>query len=293
MKRLKMQQSRQAGFSILEVMMVVAVMALLFAIALPNYFAYLQRGRSAACHLNRYHLQVEAQNFYLEHNRVFEDLVHYQCPSGGSYYWIVSDPTDPRFPKIGCSIHLAPVEPPAEESMPLLLTHEFDDMASLNPILGAWEVVDGRLVPKGGGERRLAFGEEDWTDYTVLVNAEINSGSGYGVYYRIDGKSNTTGYIFQYDPGYGSGEFLVREVFNGKEQSPIQRTPIPEDFPVYNQSHTVSVKVAGDHHVIQIDGVTVLDFTDDTFDAGMTGLRTWSNSEVSFDDVRVSAAGVE
>lgn len=33
-----------------------------------------------------------------------------------------------------------------------------------------------------------------------------------------------------------------------------------------------------------------MQFTDDTYASGMGGLRTWSKSEVLFEDVRVTAA---
>jgi prepilin-type N-terminal cleavage/methylation domain-containing protein len=282
-------QLPSAGYVLLELMMVVAIVAILAAISAPHYLNYLQRSKAAACHLYRRNLAIEVQEHYLTYN-VLSELTD-QCPAGGVYYWIENDPAADRFPKIGCSIHLATNTGTEPEETGLLFFDEFDAMDALTPLIGKWQTVEGRLVPRGAGERRLAFGSTDWDDYTVAVDAEITRGKGYGVYYRTDANPDITGYIFQYDPGYGSEEFIVRKVVNGREQPPFQRTPIPEDFPIYNRSHTITVQVQGDHHTISVDQTIVLDFHDDTFDRGSPGLRTWSNTKVSFDGVRVSEVG--
>ena len=65
----------------------------------------------------------------------------------------------------------------------------------------------------------------------------------------------------------------MRKVVNGKEQPPFQRVEIPKDFPVYNQSHEISITAQGDHHIIKIDGQTMLDFHDDTFSSGSAGFK--------------------
>ena len=109
---------------------------------------------------------------------------------------------------------------------------------------------------------------------------------GYGVYYRTDGKLDISGYIFQYDPGYGKS-FLVRKVDKGGEKSPFQRVKMPDNFSIYNESHDITITVENDHHIIRVDGEVVFDFQDDTFSSGMPGFRTWGNSDVSFHDVVV------
>ncbi len=34
----------------------------------------------------------------------------WQCPSGGVYVWLITDPSDPRYPRVGCSSHYASSE---------------------------------------------------------------------------------------------------------------------------------------------------------------------------------------
>ena len=83
-------------------------------------------------------------------------------------------------------------------------------MESLTPLIGRWKIKDGALVPKWGGEHRLAFGDKDWKDYEIKTNVTLSEGMGYGVYYRTDGERDISGYIL-YDPGYGNS-FLVQKI---------------------------------------------------------------------------------
>lgn len=160
-------------------------------------------------------------------------------------------------------------------------------MNNLTPLKGKWKVENGTLLTVGAGEHRLAFGDKTWEDYEIKVNAILLKGSGYGIYYRADGDRKISGYCFQYDPGYGNGAFLVRTVHNGKENSPVQRVKIPDNFPVFNQSHDITVSVEGDHQIIKVNDEIVLDFHDDTFVSGMAGFRSWHKSEVSFQNVAI------
>ena len=43
----------------------------------------------------------------------------------------------------------------------------------------------------------------------------------------------------------------------------------------------------GSHIVIEVDGVTMLDFYDSSFASGSAGLRSWGGSQVSFLDAKV------
>jgi len=109
------------------------------------------------------------------------------------------------------------------------------------------------------------------------------------MYYRCDGNPNITGYVFQFDPGLVN-KFVVRKVVAGNEFSPFQSVSMPPGFPV-NGEHKISVSVQGDHHIIKVDGATVLDFHDSQFSSGTVGLRSWSNrafTKVNFTEFKVS-----
>ena len=139
-------------------------------------------------------------------------------------------------------------------------------------------------------ENRVAFGQLNWTDYVVHVTATLVSGSGYGVYYRSDGKAGLqpgiTGYCFQFDPGLS--QLLVRKVVDGYESEPFQSVPMPAAVvAALSSPHVISVSVMGDHHVISVDGAVVLDFHDDSFSSGMAGLRGWNDCDPSFSAISV------
>lgn len=275
------------GFTLIEVMITIAIIGAFASIAIPYYLSYSEKARAARCQTNRYHIEMEERAYYLDHNKAGLQISDtWSCPSGGVCVWLVSDPNDPGYPKVGCSLHYAPLpSSPAEET---LFSSDFDDMEELTPLIGSWENRGGTLVPTGRGENRLSFGDKNWEDYELNVNADLSKGKGYGIYFRSDGDSKISGYCFQYDPGYGKGAFLVRKVVNGKEKSPFQRTWIPNDFPVYNQSHEISITVEGDHYVIKVDGEEIFNFHDNAFSSGSAGLRSWGKSVVGFQDVTIS-----
>ena len=170
---------------------------------------------------------------------------------------------------------------------PVLFQSNFDSMSDLKPLQGSWGVTPtGELRPTLAGGR-LAFGDSTWTDYNVDVTATLESGNGYGVYYRADSNPNITGYIFQYDPGLGN-KFVVRKVVNGQEQSPFQSVNMPSGFSIYNTQHDISISLQGSQQTIKVDGQTVLNFTDTTFTQGNAGLRSWGNSSVAFNSATVT-----
>jgi prepilin-type N-terminal cleavage/methylation domain-containing protein len=157
-----------------------------------------------------------------------------------------------------------------------------------------WRIEGGTIVsPEGGGEARLAFGDESWTDYTITLTSILEKGKGFGVYYRATGDpEKITGYAFQYDPGYGKGEFIVRKVYDGREQGPIARISFsdafPDGFDVYGKQHEIGITVVGSRHVVTVDGQAVLDFEDSSFRSGATGARVWSDSVATLDDITVT-----
>lgn len=291
MSRALAARPAQNGFSLLETLTVIAIIGTLVVIGLPSYLRHRDQAKALACLANRFQAETAEASHYLTNSAPSLAIEErFGCPSGGRLIWIVSDPQVPGYPRLGCSVHYFPADTGQPATTPLFAS-DFASMDGLSSLTGKWEVQSGALVAKSQGEARLAFGQKEWTDYTVTVNATLTTGDGYGIYYRSDGRPNITGYVFQYDPGYGAGEFIVRQVTNGQEQSPFQRVPIPKGFPIYNTSHQIAVTVVGAQHTIQIDGQTVLRFTDATYASGMGGLRTWAKSQALFEDVRVAAGG--
>jgi type II secretory pathway pseudopilin PulG len=142
----------------------------------------------------------------------------------------------------------------------------------------------GNFYADGGQqEYRAVFGNPQWEDYRLEVNATLHQGRGYGIYYRSDHQADITGYCFQYDPGLTSGgrvTFVVRKVVNGGEQAPFQRRDmtLPEFPDVYGASHHISITVISNRHIIKVDGNPIFDFTDNDYMMGGPGLRSWDGN---------------
>jgi type II secretory pathway pseudopilin PulG len=286
-----MMKRDSRGFTIIEVVVVIGVIMVLSAIAAPQMTAYLERGRATTCLSGRYQTEKAEMTYLLEKNTpspsftdlVKDGLLSHQpvCPSGGTYVWLQRTPQ----PILGCSIHYATL--PAGETANLLFASSFNGQSGLDKLVGNWNVANGTLNNKPGAENRIAFGDTTWKDYELKTSAVLKQGNGYGIYYRADGKANITGYVFQYDPGLGN-KFVVRKVVGGVEQSPFQSVSMPAGFPVYNQSHDISIAVVGDRTVIKMDNQTIMDFKDSSFASGSGGFRTWGSTEANFDNLSVT-----
>ena len=181
------------------------------------------------------------------------------------YYWIIG--TDYS------------VRPGAE----YLFSSDLNSLAGFTTLMGGWIASGGTLSAVKDQNRLVAIGGP-WDDFTFQTTATLVSGNGYGMYYRCT--SDLTGYIFQFDQGVGN-MFIVRKVVAGVESAQFQKVKMPTGFAV-NAQHDISISVVGDHHVINVDGATVLDFHDSQYSSGTVGLRSWASSKVNFTDFNVS-----
>lgn len=152
-------------------------------------------------------------------------------------------------------------------------------------IFGNWHIEDGKLIGSGKGSMFVDIPAENYM--ISLKDVLLSKGDGYGVFFRADDYGSVDGYNFQFDPGYGDGEFLMREWANGAEFSPFDRKKPKKDFD-WNAPHDIDVVVEGDKFTTYIDGTKVSSGKDKTYTEGGVGLRTWDSSEVSVGGITVS-----
>jgi len=172
-----------------------------------------------------------------------------------------------------------------------LMDEDFEDVSDWTETSGScWRIESGTYVAGGicGGEHRSFSGEETWDNYTIEVDADLLTGQGYGIYFRVTNVgSSFNGYAFQYDPGYGSGAFLMRRIDNGYERSPFAIAWFPGGYQIYNIWRHIRIEINGDNFKAYVDGVLVVDANESTYSEGAIGLRMWGHSHVMFDNFRV------
>lgn len=159
----------------------------------------------------------------------------------------------------------------------------------------SWTISDEdnpQLCHVGDGGDFLLAENSNGNDYRISTNANLDNGNGYGVYFRASENENgrLEGYTFQYDPGYGGGQFIMRKWVNGYELwPPFATASPPDDFEWHDTDRQIEIDVKGDTFVTYVDGEEVLVAQDDSFPEGGAGLRTWSGSDVCFDDFTVTS----
>jgi prepilin-type N-terminal cleavage/methylation domain-containing protein len=301
-------QFASRGFTLVEVLIVIAIMGVLSSTAIPRYMDYIKQAHSTACLAER-GVTDKMITLYCNENpdTPLTNLSQLtgteymgsqpQCPYGGEYVLIPAD-EDHDYPSVGCSLHYWPGK-------------KIDDIASDNFDSGNadnwteigrdWKVTDGKYyggTEHGSSGGNMTFlGDEDWTDYSVELDANLinggDSGYGYGVYFRAQDYNSLNAYIFQYDPGWGSGAFLFRKIVDGNEQPPFAVVRVSEGYIWNGTEKHVRVEVSGDTfkaYVSDIDGgdTPVLEGSDSSYTNGSMGLRTWGSAQASFDNIKVS-----
>ena len=89
-----MNTSRAHGFTLLELMIVVMVVAILAAIAIPNYGRYAYRARRADAQNLLQHIATSQERYYSTYNKYTDDLTQFGYPASGAEsehgYYIVT-----------------------------------------------------------------------------------------------------------------------------------------------------------------------------------------------------------
>lgn len=119
------------GFTLIELMLVIAMVGVLASIATPSYLNYAQRARATQCSVDRGEAQNIIVQYYQNHSDAeitsLQQLINegylrngFNCPLGGEYVLIPAKTAGSPYPVLACSLHYMPtlVSEPTPVSTP-------------------------------------------------------------------------------------------------------------------------------------------------------------------------------
>jgi prepilin-type N-terminal cleavage/methylation domain-containing protein len=107
------------GFTLIELMLVIAIAGVLASVATPSYLNYAQRARATQCHVDRGETQNVIRQYYQDHPDTeltsLQQLIdagylrsEFNCPLGGEYVLIPAKVVGSQYPIVACSLHYLP-----------------------------------------------------------------------------------------------------------------------------------------------------------------------------------------
>jgi prepilin-type N-terminal cleavage/methylation domain-containing protein len=107
------------GFTLIELVLVIAMVGVLASIAAPSYLNYAQRARATQCSVDRGETQNVIRQYYQDHPDTeltsLQQLIDagylrsgFNCPLGGEYVLIPAKVAGLQYPIVACSLHYLP-----------------------------------------------------------------------------------------------------------------------------------------------------------------------------------------
>ena len=144
---------------------------------------------------------------------------------------------------------------------------------------GDWKVEGGNLVCGGGGAGWISS-SETYSNYKLALEfrgaATVNS----GVFLRSqkDGQPHVTGYELQIWDNQPAG-FNTGSLVGSVKASPAKIKA--------NEWNTYEITADGDHFVVLLNGVTVLDARDSKHSSGVIGFQCQPEQRIEFRNIRL------
>ncbi len=204
------------GFTLIELVLVIAMVGVLASIATPSYLNYAQKARATQCYVDRGEAQNVIRQYYQDHPDTeitsLQQLIDagylrtgFNCPLGGEYILIPATTAGSQYPIVACSLHylpeLIPAEPtpapvptptptPAPKPKPLTsLGSSFEEISKgMIAAIEKFYQENGKYPRKGANTRYTDIGlnPDEWKDaingitYTPQADhISVSPGTGY------------------------------------------------------------------------------------------------------------------